>query len=186
MIELLLTMAFEFFKTGLFAVGGGLATIPFLKEIGVTYGWYTMETLSTMIAVSESTPGPMGITMATYVGYTIAGIPGSLVATLSLVTPSIIIICVIANYFEKFKQSKIVQMAFKGLRPAVIAFIINACYSLFASTLLDIDATSFLAFFNWKCIALFVILGLLYYKYPKIHPIWIIVITGACGILFQL
>ena len=67
-----LLMCFEFFKTGLFAVGGGLATIPFLKEISVKYGWYTLKDLTTMIAVSESTPGPMGINMATYVGNTYA------------------------------------------------------------------------------------------------------------------
>ena len=97
-------MFLEFFKTGLFAVGGGLATIPFLREIGVRYGWYTMSDLSTMIAVSESTPGPMGVNMASYVGFSQYGVLGSIVVTLGLVLPSLIIICIIANFLEKFKE----------------------------------------------------------------------------------
>ena len=139
MIELMFLIIFEFFKTGLFAVGGGLATIPFLAEMGEKYGWFTMETLSTMIAISESTPGPMGINMATYVGYSLLGVLGSLLSTLSIVAPSIIVICIIANYFEKFKNAKIVKEIFNGLKPAVIAFIIAACLDLFLKTLEDFN-----------------------------------------------
>ena len=113
-------MFLEFFKTGLFAVGGGLATIPFLREIGVRYGWYTMSDLSTMIAVSESTPGPMGVNMASYVGFSQYGILGSIVVTLGLVLPSLIIICIIANFLEKFKEATLVQQIFAGLKPAVV------------------------------------------------------------------
>ena len=108
MSELLLMM-WEFFKTGLFAVGGGLATIPFLQEMGQTFGWFDVGTLSTMIAISESTPGPMGVNMATYVGYTLHGLFGGIATTLSLVAPSIIVIIIIANMLDKFKNSKIVR-----------------------------------------------------------------------------
>ena len=89
---ILLRLYFEFFKTGLFAVGGGLATIPFLRDISAATGWFTDTDLTTMIAVSESTPGPIGVNMATYVGFQTAGVPGSVIATLGLITPSIIII----------------------------------------------------------------------------------------------
>lgn len=92
-----LLMCWEFFKTGLFAVGGGLATVPFLEEISTKYGWFSLSDLTTMIAVSESTPGPIGINMATYVGNHMFGVWGGVAATLSLVAPSIIIICIIAR-----------------------------------------------------------------------------------------
>ena len=91
-MSLLIQLFLEFFKIGLFAVGGGLATIPFLHQLAEKYTWFTVETLVDMIAISESTPGAMGVNMATYTGFTTAGIPGSLVATLGLVLPSIVII----------------------------------------------------------------------------------------------
>ena len=100
---ILLRLFFEFFKTGLFAVGGGLATIPFLQSMGESTGWFTNEQLTTMIAVSESTPGPMGVNMATYVGFTAAGLPGAVVATLGLATPSVIGIILIAVFCRFFR-----------------------------------------------------------------------------------
>jgi len=181
-------LIWEFFKTGLFAVGGGLATIPFLKEMGARQGWFTMEDLSTMIAVSESTPGPIGINMATYVGHEVAGVPGMLTATLSIVTPSIVIICIIANYFQKFKEARIVKMFFAGLKPAVAGFIGAACLSLFSSTLLRAEAErtgELLSVFNWKCIFLLACLLLLRKKFSKLHPIVFIGIAAAVGIVFS-
>ena len=100
---ILLRLFYEFFKTGLFSVGGGLATIPFLQDIGQRTGWFTDADLTTMIAVSESTPGPMGVNMATYVGFETAGLPGAVVATLGLITPSIIVIIIIAGFLQKFR-----------------------------------------------------------------------------------
>ena len=91
-----LRLYWEFFKTGLFAVGGGMATRPFLKDIVQSTGWYTYTDLMNMLAVSESTPGPIGINMATYVGFTVGGIPGAVIATLGEVTPSIIVILIVA------------------------------------------------------------------------------------------
>ena len=106
---ILLRLYFEFAKVGLFAVGGGLATIPFLQNMGANTGWFTSTDLTTMIAVSESTPGPMGVNMATYVGFETAGLPGAVIATLGLITPSIIIIMIIAGFLQKFRQSKTVD-----------------------------------------------------------------------------
>ena len=96
-----LRLFWEFFKTGLFAVGGGMATLPFLKDIGQSTGWYTYTDLMNMLAVSESTPGPIGINMATYVGFTVGGIPSAVIATLGEVTPSIIVILIVAMMLKK-------------------------------------------------------------------------------------
>lgn len=112
----LLRLAFEFFKTGLFAVGGGLATLPFLYAMGSATGWFTAQDVANMIAISESTPGPMGVNMATYVGFTSFGIPGALVGPLGLVFPSVVIIILISKILNKFKESKLVQDIFYGLR----------------------------------------------------------------------
>ena len=107
-----LRLFWEFFKTGLFAVGGGMATLPFLHDIGVSTGWYSQTDLMNMLAVSESTPGPIGINMATYVGFTVGSshggtagaILGALVATLGEVTPSIVVILIVAAMLKKFRE----------------------------------------------------------------------------------
>lgn len=181
-------MCWEFFKAGLFAVGGGLATLPFLKAMSANYGWFTVEDLSTMIAVSESTPGPIGINMATYVGNQMFGFIGGVAATVSLVAPSIIVVCIIARMLEKFRDSKVVKGIFEGLRPAVVGFIIAAALSIYISALLQVDvwqATGSIAdLFRWKAVLLFAVLLALYKWKDSLHPIVIIVIAGACGILF--
>lgn len=180
----IITLIIEFFKTGLFAVGGGLATIPFLSEMGVKYGWFTTEMLSTMIAVSESTPGPIGVNMATYVGYNVSGVLGALLATLSLVSPSLIVICIVAKYYQQFKESKIVKMIFAGIKPAVVAFIGSACISLFVSVLLNKGNTG-LAFFNIKSIVLLAVLLLASKKFKDVHPIVFIIASAIIGIIFK-
>ena len=116
-MSIFLTLFLEFFKVGLFAVGGGLATIPFLYEMSAKTGWFTYEELANMIAVSESTPGPMGINMATYVGFETSGILGSICATIGLVTPSVIIILIIAKALQAFLSNRYVDAAFYGIRP---------------------------------------------------------------------
>lgn len=123
-----LQLFYEFFKTGLFAVGGGLATIPFLSAMTDKYTWFTKAQLADMIAVAESTPGPIGVNTATFAGYNAAGIPGAIIATLSLVLPSYIIILAISKALQKFRDNKYVNDAFtvfarrrRGLlgRPAI-------------------------------------------------------------------
>ena len=100
-----LRLFWEFFKTGLFTIGGGMATLPFLHDMGEATGWFTQADLMNMLAVSESTPGPIGINMATYVGFTVAGIPGAVIATIGEVTPSIIVILIVAAMLTKFRNS---------------------------------------------------------------------------------
>ena len=122
-----LKLIFEFFKAGLFAVGGGLATLPFLFEISAKTGWFSTQDIMNLIAISESTPGPLGVNMATYAGVVTAGIFGGLVATLGLIAPSIIVILIVATVLDKFKNSKFVQALFTGLRPASTGLITVAC-----------------------------------------------------------
>ena len=120
---ILLQLYWEFFKTGLFAVGGGLATLPFLSKMADKTGWFTQGQLMDMVAVSESTPGPIGINMATYVGFSTSGVPGALAATLGLITPSIIIILIIASFLKAFRSNRYVDSAFRCLRPASTGLI---------------------------------------------------------------
>ncbi len=186
----ILRLYFEFFKTGLFAVGGGLATIPFLREMGAVTGWFTDADLTTMMAVSESTPGPMGVNMATYVGYHTSGIIGAVVATLGLVTPSIIVILIIAGFLQKFRESRIVDSVFKGLRPASTALIAAAGLSVAANVLLRVDelaAGNILSGVNWPpfILALAVFLCTQHRKLKKLHPIVFIAASAIVGAVFK-
>ena len=188
-MNIFLQLIIEFFKTGLFAVGGGLATIPFLEEMIVNYGWFTADTLSTMIAVSESTPGPIGINMATYVGYVTAGLPGAITATLAIIIPGIIIICLISKVLKKFQESQVVKGVFYGIKPAVVGFILAACVSIFLLTLFNVDAfeqsKNIISLFNYFNIAIFIVIYMIYNK-VKLNPIIVIVICAFLGIIFKL
>ena len=184
-----LQLFYEFFKTGLFSIGGGLATLPFLQQIARNYPWYTVAELADMIAISESTPGPIGVNMATYAGYQAASVPGAITATLSLVLPSILVILLIAKALERFRDSKLVKDAFSGLRPATAGLIAGAAYSIYELSLLNLDAFAregIGALFRWGPIALFVILTVLIKKLPRLHPILFIVAGAVVGIVFQL
>ena len=144
-----LLLFYEFFKTGLFAVGGGLATLPFLYDMAARHPeWFTTSQLADMVAVSESTPGPLGVNMATYVGFITGGIPGALVATIGLVTPSIIIILIVAAFLKRFRDSKLVNAVFYGLRPASTAMVASAGVSVAALALVNTGAVG-LALVNW-------------------------------------
>lgn len=186
---ILLRLFFEFAKTGLFSVGGGLATIPFLQDLGVRTGWFTDAELTTMIAVSESTPGPMGVNMATYVGYTTAGIPGAVIATLGLITPSIIVIIIVAGILQKFRQSQAVKAVFYGLRPASTALIASAGLSVAAAVLVTVGGVTEHVFtIHWPLILLTVavFVCMRYTKMKKLHPIVFIGISALIGAVFQL
>ncbi len=186
---ILLRLFFEFFKTGLFAVGGGLATLPFLYDMGSRTGWFTGHDVADMIAVSESTPGPMGVNMATYVGYSSAGIPGSVIAVLGLITPSVIIILIVARILKQFKSSELVQKIFYGLRPASTALIAAAGLGVAKISLLKLDifkeSGRFADLLSWKCIILAVVVYFLFKKL-KVSPIWFIFASAAAGIIFQM
>ena len=182
-----LQLFFEFFKAGLFAIGGGLATIPFLTDIGSRTGWFTAGDLANMIAISESTPGPMGVNMATYVGFVTRGIPGAIISTLGLVTPSVIVILIIAAFLKAFRHNRYVEAAFYGLRPASTAMVAAAGLSVVAITLLNTGAAG-QAIVNWKALALAaVILVLTRWVKPTkgLHPIVFILASAVVGVVFN-
>jgi chromate transporter len=173
-----LRLFWEFFKTGLFAMGGGMATVPFLFDISARTGWFTTSELANMIAISESTPGPIGINMATYVGFETAGVFGSVVATLGLVTPSVIIILIIAKLLAEFADSPIVKTVFKYLRPAVIGLILFALWQLLPLTFLGQEDKIL-----WPSVAAFAVILLCLLKWKKVHPIVWIGVGAVFGII---
>lgn len=181
-----LTLFIEFFKIGLFSVGGGMATVPFLMELAEKYPWFTASELANMIAISESTPGPIGINMATYAGYNAAGIPGALVATLSLVAPAIIIIVIIAKFMSNFSDNKYVKSAFYGIRPMIAALIGYAVWQIAVITFADTSGDEIVFYYPAIiiCIVLFALLQLKPFK--KLHPIVWIGCGAVLGIIFQL
>lgn len=181
-----LTLAFEFFKIGLFSIGGGMATLPFLMDLTTKYDWYTASDLANLVAISESTPGPVGINMATYAGYHAAGVPGAIVATLSLTAPALIIIYVIARFLENFSENPTVKAVFYGIRPTVAALIGYAVWELLKIALVStsggvshIDYTSV-----FICVGAFLLLQVK--KLSKLHPLVWIAAGAVIGIIFQM
>ncbi len=174
-----LRLFWEFFKTGLFAIGGGMATVPFLFDISARTQWFTTSELANMIAVSESTPGPIGINMATYVGFETAGILGGVVATIGLVTPSVIIIIIIAKLLARFSENPIVKTVFKYLRPAVIGLLLYALWQLLPLTFLGADNRLL-----WAPVIAFAVLLFCRLKWQKIHPIVWIGVGAVFGVVF--
>lgn len=187
-MTLLLRLFYEFFKVGLFAVGGGLATLPFLYSLSARSGWFTPTDIADMIAVAESTPGAIGVNMATFAGYMSAGISGAAVATAGLVLPSIIVILLIANLLDNFHERPVVKDAFYGLRPASIALIAASGMNVVAVTLLDLEKFKATGgptdLFAWKAI----LLGLILFaaqKRLKWSPVVFIAISAAVGVIFN-
>ncbi len=180
-----LTLMFEFFKTGLFAIGGGPATIPFLMDMAEKYPWFTMSELSDMIAISESTPGPIGLNMATFAGFKTFGIPGGILATLALVFPSIVVIIIIAKFLDGFQENRIVKAVFWGIRPAVTALIAAAVINLIQVSLFTEEAGSLSP--NIKsCILCVVVFALLQWKkMKKMHPAMWFLLAAVAGIIFR-
>ena len=197
---LYLRLFIEFFKTGLFAVGGGMATIPFLYRMADATGWFTVNDVANMSAVGESTPGPIGVNMATYVGFvtgmnangTVGAVAGAIIATLGLITPSIIVILVIAAALKSFRDNRYVNQAFYGLRPASTGLIAAAGISVVVSNLFFAEemAEGFcLDGINWKGWILAIVLWILTNKVAKTkkwHPIVFIAMSAVVGILFSM
>ena len=184
----------EFFKTGLFSVGGGLATLPFIYNISDKTGWFTHQQIADMIAVAESTPGPIGVNMATYVGYHMFGIPGAILTTVSLVLPSFIIIVILAGIMDKYSENRIVKAVFAGLRPAAIGLIAAAGFSVFLIALFPgysgstvFDMSGITALFSWKSLVLFalVMVATQLPKLKDLHPVAYIAIAAVVGIVFR-
>lgn len=183
---LYLKLYYEFFKIGLFTIGGGLATIPFLKNLSESTHWFSNTDLVNMIAISESTPGAIGINMATYTGYLTGGTLGGVISTVGLITPSIIIILLISSVLKKFKENIFVNAAFYGLRAASTGLIVAATIEIFKISFLYLNTnSSFFNRINIKALILGIILFTLIKKI-KINPIFLIFISGIIGIIFKM
>ncbi len=187
----LLRLFAEFFLTGLLAVGGGLATLPFLYDIGERTGWFTEADVLNMIAVSESTPGPIGINMATFTGYLTSGVLGSLTATVALVLPSFIVVVIIARFLDKYKSSPLTVGTFKTLRPASAALITAAGLSVLQLTVLPngFDLSSVMEFFSavdYRSLILVLVIFIGTKLWEKGHPIVFILAAAVAGIVFKL
>lgn len=185
-----LVLFWEFFKIGLFSVGGGLATLPFLYRLVDKYPWFTTDGISDMLAISESTPGPMGVNMATYTGFQYGGILGSIVATFGLILPSVVIIIWVSKFLQKFRENKHVEEVFYTLRPAVTGLIAAAGFSVILVALCHFDQVdvvsldNILEWFGIKECILFVG-ALVLTQVKKIHPIALILCGAVIGIVFQ-
>ncbi|MDR3160477.1 MAG: chromate transporter, partial [Spirochaetaceae bacterium] len=179
---ILLLLFGEFFKIGLFSVGGGLATLPFLYRLADRYDWLTYETIADMVAISESTPGAIGVNMATYAGFQAAGITGAVIATLGLVAPSIVVILIVARILTAFKESPLVAAAFGGLRPAATGLIAAAGFGVIRLSLYNGAAAAWYGLVRWREGLLFLLLFLLIYRFKK-HPVIYIAAAGAAGLV---
>ncbi len=165
---------YEFFRIGLFAIGGGMVTIPFLFDLTKKFDWFTAEELTNMIAVSQSTPGPVGVNMATYAGFQAAGIGGGIMATLGLVFPSVVIVILVSKLLQRCAENMLVCEVMTAIRPAVVALILQAGYELFRLSVKDMYAGVFVAVFF-----------ALVYFYKK-SPIFYIILSAGLGILLEL
>ena len=184
----LLRLMLNFFKTGLFSVGGGLATLPFLYEMSNATGWFSHADIADMIAVSESTPGAIGINMSTYAGFKTAGVPGGILATLALAAPSVIVILIIAHFLHKFRGNRLVDGAFYGLRPASIAMITAAGLNVAKVALVNLDAFAATGnlgdLFIWKALILAAVIFVGQRKL-KWSPVIFIALSAVVGVIFQ-
>ena len=182
---MILSLFIAFFRVGLFAIGGGLATLPFLYEVSNTTHWFSYHDIANILAIAESTPGALGVNMATFAGFKSAGILGSFFSTLGLITPSIIIIVVIARLFTQFREHKKVKRVLFALRPASMALLTLATYHVAKTSIIQIEAHTITDFFLWKAIGLAILLFLAQKK-VKLHPIFYLGISAILGILFHM
>lgn len=185
-----LTLYLEFFKIGLFNFGGGLAAVPFLQDLSEKYMWYSAQQLVDFIAISESTPGPIAINIATFAGFEAAGILGSVMATIGIISPALVLISLVAKFLAKFKTNKYVKWVFYGLRPCVLALIAFALVGLVRVTLLNAGACwlNIGAAVNIKSIGIFALVLLLsnVKKLKDLHPVIFLALGAALGILVNM
>ncbi len=186
---ILLELFLTFFEIGALTFGGGYAMIPFVREQVLAHGWLTEEELLNMIAVSESTPGPIAVNMATFVGSNEAGILGSIAATLGVVLPSFIIILIISSLLKNFLKYKGVKAFLSGVRPCVVSLILGTALTLLLSVLLGIGSGDFVFNIDFKGIVILgiiVVISLIYKKRKgkKPSPILMIGISACLGMIF--
>lgn len=183
MILEFLTLFGTFFVIGAFTIGGGYAMIPLIQQIVVDQGWMSLPDLIDFIAIAESTPGPIAINLATFIGMHKEGIIGALGCTIGVVLPSFIIILFVAKYYLKYKNNYYVSSALTGVRPAVIGLLGAAIVSIGISTFVLSTEGSFTDMVNVRGIIIFALLLPIVLKFKKLHPIYVVLISAGLGIL---
>jgi len=188
---LLLKLFLTFFEIGAVSFGGGYAMISLIRDKCLSYGWLSEDSLMNFIAVSESTPGPIAVNMATFVGSSQAGILGSLVATLGIVLPSFVIILIIAAVFQNLIKYKGVQALLSGIKPVVIGLIIGTAITMFLSVIMEITTIGkgiSIDIYGAIIFALLILISFVYKKFKKKapSPIALILFSAVCGIVFYL
>ena len=181
----LLFIFIEFFKIGLFSVGGGLATLPFLFEIADKHEWLNYEMIGNFLAIAQSSPGAIGVNMAVQTGYQAGGILSGGIAALSLVSPALIIITAVSKVLNSIKENKIVNSVFAGLRPAASGLLAAAGFTTLKLSLYNGGASVFYEMLRVKELFIFACLFFLVFKFKK-HPVIYIIIGAASGIIFKL
>jgi chromate transporter len=181
-----------FFRIGLFAVGGGLATLPFVFELADnaaaldgSSAWLTREMVGNMLAVAQSAPGAVGANLAFYTGLRYAGIPGGYATVLGLIAPSIIIIVIVARMFKAFKENTVVKRLFSGFRPAAAGLLSAAGFGAIALSIGNAAAPEWYGFIRWKEMLIFAVLFFLVFKFRK-HPALYIIAAGVAGVILKL
>lgn len=188
----LLELVFTFFYIGLFTIGGGVVAITLMQQALVTPGIISQDQFYNMVAISESTPGPLGTNMATYIGYNLYGIPGGILATLAEVLPSIIIITIIAHFLKKFKDNLLVKNTMAFLRPVTTGLILVPAVQIFVFTIMNIpqnykdifSLAGIKGIFDWYNLLAYAVFTFLLFKFKKMHPIFIIILGAIFGIIF--
>lgn len=188
MIKTLALLFFEFMKIGLFNVGGGLSAVPFLYDMARKYTWFKASDIADMIAISESTPGPIGINMATYAGYNACSFTGAVVATMGIVVPNVIIALAVSSVIAKNRDNRFIVSAFDGIRPAVCALVSAACIDILKISVFRWDNFRTLhdlsVLINWKAAIFFAVTLYLIRKFHK-HPVLYILLGAVMGLVVK-
>ncbi len=183
MLKLYFLLFYEFAKIGLFAIGGGYAALPFLYYLQEQYNWFTVEELTNMIAVSNITPGPIGINMATYTGFTTAGIMGAFIATTGILFIPFLLTVIITKLFTKFQDNETVKNIFLGLRPAACALLTSIGLKLLYKTLVNNELQTFFHLDYYDLILFLIIF--IPFLFLKKNPLLIILAGAIGGILIR-
>ena len=186
----LLYLIVTFVKIGLFSVGGGLATLPFLFEVADHSqaggsGWLTKEMIGNMLAVAQSLPGAIGVNLSAYTGFRYNWISGAYVAAVSLIAPSVIVILIVARMLKAFRENAVVTSLFGGLRPAAAGLLSAAGFGAIALSLWNSAAPVWYAYIRWKETLIFVVFFFLIYKFKK-HPVIYVIAAGVVGVVLKL
>ena len=181
----LLYLFVTFFRIGLFAIGGGLATLPFLNEIADKSDWLTRESIANMLAMAQSSPGAIGVNLAAYTGFRYSGIAGSYAAALGLIFPSIIIIVIVARVLQAFKENRIVQSLFTAFRPAAAGLLSAAGFGAIILSVWNAAAPVWYGYLRWREALIMLIIFVLIIKFRK-HPVLYIAAAGILGLILKL